>query len=386
MSTTTTPKSIRDLLPLDQGGIEARNGFALQDHIAAGFCIDMLTNSTIKEIWCENQDDITIIWDTGQGELVEFVQVKGSGLNQLWTVAKLCEPQAKTHGAGLCILEKSLAQDRCTERVRFRLVTTRDVDNDLRILTLPIGAPGRSDSKGSAKFKTLHTSLKSRVSQYKSSNGNDCVYWAQNVYWDVRHTEDAVKNENILKLNKTLQSRSTFLAIDQINELYIKLLKKVWDAALARPDVAPHEKRIHERIFKAWLAREVMAISAPSGGAAARVQQKMAAANLSHDTVLAALSQRQFYRSELLRPKYMKLDDLRLVEAEVLALMQRLKSQLDNGVLDDNGIAFHNHCLAELEGLRVNLPIERSPTSAFLQGCMYDITGRCLHRFRRISA
>ena len=62
VSAVPTSPSIRDLAPLDLGGIEARDGFALQDHIAAGFCIDMAADSTLLEVWCESHDDITLIF------------------------------------------------------------------------------------------------------------------------------------------------------------------------------------------------------------------------------------------------------------------------------------------------------------------------------------
>src|SRR6266576_981294 len=82
--------SIRDLPPLETGGSEARRGFDLQDHVAARHCIQMLTNPALKEVWCENQDDITLIWQDGAEERIEFIQVKNNQLDGLWSVAKLC--------------------------------------------------------------------------------------------------------------------------------------------------------------------------------------------------------------------------------------------------------------------------------------------------------
>jgi hypothetical protein len=79
--TPASSRSIRDLPPLETGGVIARNGFNLQDHVAAGYCIDMLApDSQLKEVWCERQDDITLLWSDGT---VEFVQVKSTDTN--WT-------------------------------------------------------------------------------------------------------------------------------------------------------------------------------------------------------------------------------------------------------------------------------------------------------------
>jgi hypothetical protein len=75
-----------------------------------------------------------------------------------------------------------------------------------------------------------------------------------------------------------------------------------------------------------------------------------------------------------------------MIQGEVQAILQVLKSQLDNGTLPDDGVQFHGLCLAELDRLRNELPLNPKPSVAFLQGCMYNVTGRCLHRFRRITA
>ncbi|WP_366055795.1 dsDNA nuclease domain-containing protein [Gimesia sp.] len=75
--------SIRNLSPLERGGVEARKGFEFQDHIAAGFLIDLLVHSELLEVWCETHDDITLIWQETSDLVVEFVQVKALALNQL---------------------------------------------------------------------------------------------------------------------------------------------------------------------------------------------------------------------------------------------------------------------------------------------------------------
>ena len=74
----TTTISIFDLEPLEHGGEDARQGFGLQDHVAAGLCLEMLRNPSIREIWCETHDDITILSeiDSTKAISVEFVQVK----------------------------------------------------------------------------------------------------------------------------------------------------------------------------------------------------------------------------------------------------------------------------------------------------------------------
>src|SRR4051812_28736710 len=52
----------RDLDPLEEGGPIARKGFAYQDHVAAGKCLDMLLTDGPSEVWCEAEDDIVLVW------------------------------------------------------------------------------------------------------------------------------------------------------------------------------------------------------------------------------------------------------------------------------------------------------------------------------------
>jgi hypothetical protein len=106
---SAVPASIHALAPLESGGTIARRGFAVQDHVAAGLCLDMLADPTLAQVWCESQDDITLVWLAGIAEEIEFVQVKSNELDQLWTIAKLMEKEKKQHADGtktdgLCIL------------------------------------------------------------------------------------------------------------------------------------------------------------------------------------------------------------------------------------------------------------------------------------------
>jgi hypothetical protein len=89
LSTAAQPLSIHLLPPLETGGVEAREGFDFQDHVAAGFCIHMLKTVTLRQVWCENQDDITLIWQGQASEEAEFVQVKSNEPDQLWSIAML---------------------------------------------------------------------------------------------------------------------------------------------------------------------------------------------------------------------------------------------------------------------------------------------------------
>ena len=116
-----------------------------------------------------------------------------------------------------------------------------------------------------------------------------------------------------------------------------------------------------------------------------KVKRKMEHAKLPPDTVLTAIQQRNLYRQEVLAPKYFDVEDRPFVEGEVVAALQDLVAQLDAGTLPDSGIQFHARCLGALKMLQETLPLEKRPSLSFLQGCMYDVTDRCRHRFLRYT-
>ena len=53
--------SIHGLRPREQGGVVARQGFAYHDHVAVAFYLQMLANPQLASVWCEADDDITLI-------------------------------------------------------------------------------------------------------------------------------------------------------------------------------------------------------------------------------------------------------------------------------------------------------------------------------------
>jgi Cap4 dsDNA endonuclease len=380
--TPPTPISVYDLPPLETGGVHAREGFAFQDHVAAGFCIDMLEADGPVEVWCESLDDITVLRVEDDGLTVEFVQAKASALDQLWSVAKLCEQDGNADRTGCSILESSLRQDRCSEPCRFRLVTTRPVKSELKLLTLAPDDPARiADQAGLA---TLNSLLETRVAEFRSSNGNDYRFWTSRTVWDVRHAESAVRDANLLRLGRFLNAQGVMLAPDQVQEVYQCCLAKVWEASRVDPRTSPKAKRFLHEAFRSWLLQQANKVGLPTAGADA-LEQKLKHATLPHDTIAAAIEQMRNYRAEQLQPKYLPVDERQRLEAEVLARLQRLKSRLDSGGIADDGVLFHHLCLEALDHLREELPSSPKTSLALLHGCMYTITGRCLHRYRRAT-
>jgi len=171
----------------------------------------------------------------------------------------------------------------------------------------------------------LYADVSTRVATFTSKNGNGCKFWLDNMVWEVRHSDDAVKNANIVKLSRALNGMDVFLAVDQVEELYSWIVKKVWDASLLDARVNPIGKRIKGTDFHTWIIEAVNQINLPSAGAEGLVQRKLEKASLAPDVVRSALEQRRYYREEVLSPKYLPLDHRRLIEREVGAILQRLK-------------------------------------------------------------
>lgn len=379
--------SVHDLSPLECGGVDARIGFALQDHVAVGFCLEMLATPSLRQVWCENQDDITLIWQNDNAELVEFVQVKSNEPDQLWSVAMLCRREktaTKVSGAGTSIVERSLANDRCNEPCRFRIVTARPVNGDLKILTLPLDSPHRKPS--AAAIRSLETKLARLLGTCCSPNNNTFNMWLSVTVWDVRHCEENVHKDNLIKLQKLLESDGTWLFSDQVAELAAQLLVRVETAAKARWETSASEKKIERNELMAWLRRAAGTLEHPGFPESGKtLRAKMEHASIPADAINAAIELRRHYRQALLTPKYVGSDDRRRIESSVSATLQRLRAQLDAGQLKDSGVTFHSLCLDELANLPASLILDGSSDLAFIYGCMYNMADRCAHRFRRAT-
>ncbi|KDP95406.1 hypothetical protein ER13_02185 [Brevundimonas sp. EAKA] len=363
--------SIRGLTPLEEGGAVARTGFIYQDHVAAGFCLDMLANEQLREIWCEAEDDVTLIWLGSDGEWVELVQVKSDKHPQLWSVALICE------GHPASIAAKSLAHDRCAEPCRFRLVTQGDIHPDLAVLKLPIGHEDRTFAN--PKMKDAHEKVSLRMGNLLSLRQRGASHWIGDLVWTVAESEAAIRNANLIALERWLEDMGEVLFSDQRDELYDRLLRRIMTASCTRWRDGPETKKLLRDLFIEWLKAQVAAVKGVSTGKAGEVLRfKMTAAGLELGVIDMAEDIRRRHRRLELDPKYMGGSETADMESEALAILNQLVSQLDRGSLDLDGVAFHSLCLDALAGLRASHPEARF---AALQAVMYIAADRCRHRF-----
>lgn len=353
--------------------------------MAAEWLLTLFSDPNLTQVWCETQDDVTLIWECGGTEEVEFVQVKSADLDQLWTVAELCKRDGTASGPkiGTSILERSLAHDRNQEKSSFRVVTRQGVKNELSVLTLPWTSPARISS--SLEMQRLCRIVDERLPGCISPNGNDEKFWIENTRWQVSGSLQAVNDANVIKLHKIAESMGELLVSDQLDEAYCKILSRVRASAEANWNQNPHKKKIKKGEFCEWLRDTILSAAHPAASGIGRTMaRKMTAAGLPDDYIRSAKVARQAYRRLTLRPQYQALSQLQLVQEEIVAKLQELRSQLDTGNMEDIGVKFHARCLAELETIRLRV----APTvpSVVVQGYMYVITDRCLHRFRAVAA
>lgn len=364
--------SIHALTPLEEGGAIARTGFLYQDHVAAGFCIQMLADPSLSEVWCETEDDVTLLWALSTSTLVEYVQIKSDSPTQLWSIALLC-----SGGAVSSIVAKSLKHDRCSEDCCFRVLTRTDINHQLRPLLLPRDHADRG--LGNLAMREIHQKVCEALGNTQSEKGRSASHWVADTIWEVGESERSIINANNLELERYLEKEGEPLFSDQRQELYDHILLRVQRASFPKWTNGGAAKKISSAAFRKWLLEEVNRLkgnSSAKGGE--NLARKMADANLPAATIENANRLRIGYRLHTLSPKYQQDGGLRSAELEVTAVMQELLSNLDAGNISETGAKFHARCLTALNEIKSAFP---AADLSFLQGALYTATDRCRHRF-----
>jgi hypothetical protein len=370
--------SIYDLHPAEDGGRSARQGYEYQDHVAASFCLDLLDQPKLDEVWCENHDDVTLIWTASRVVSVEFVQVKSDDLPHRWSIARIKQREANRPGTS--ILEKSLLRARCKEDVSFRLVTQVDVDGELEVLKLGVGHPNRTAELVAAIQAKVMISLDG----VKSECGLSPRDWVDRCIWDVRGAELAIEDRNKHRLNSAIHTRGFEIAPDHLHEVYISLLAFVQEKSAVDLVVEPNGHRVCKARLDQWLDDRLNRLGGYPGmaGVPEKLQVKMQRCGLADDIISGAEDLRRAYRQEKLKATYVPSESLQAMELEVTATLQSALSSLDAGQFSGAPVQFHDHCLTRVEQLRAHWPTRLPmPSLAFFQGYMYERTNRCVHRF-----
>lgn len=371
---------IDEVSPKEEGGPIARTGFSFQDEVAVGFLIEMLSSACIEKVHCESHDDILLVRCVDGVSYAEFVQVKGAQPDKLWSVADLCSRSASA--VGTSIFELSLARDQFRQPSRFRLVTHRPVTKPLKVLTYPLGAPGRAPDE--AAVVALVTAIGEYCPGVSSLKGNDAQFWVGNCVWDIRNDQVDIANANLLKLIELSARDGRHLFPEQVQVLLAELREWAKRAGEARwiPDRV--KKIILRTTLCEWWAKRTAEIhdgaKAPGGG---KLSAKLNEIGAGPETIALAVEMRRDYAAVMRTPRYMAEDETTALQQRVKSEMMLLRARYSAGHLDIDGTAFLSMCLERLNTVNEDRPAGQQDRAAFLQGCMYDITDRCLHRFAR---
>jgi hypothetical protein len=382
--------SIDEAQPSEEGGPIARTGFNYQDEIAVGFLIEMLEDPSALKVHCETHDDIVVVRTLSASTEItaEYVQVKAGEPDKLWSLSDICQRKKGKPGKpakpGTSIYETSLERDRHKESSQFRIVTLLPVVNALKILSFPLGTPDRDP--GTNAFKTLHADLEMKIGGAKSLKNNGGKFWLENCYWDERDSEEAVRNDNLIRILK-LAAKENQPILTEPAEIILNDLRaraKAAGAAKWKPDRA--KKIIIRTELRLWWEKKVIELregaSSASGG---KLAGKMHEASLPEDMVKLAIDLRRDYSSSSRTSRYDESGNEERLRARVKSTVQSLRSALVSGELNLNGSGFHHLCLKEMDKINAEREEGTADQSAFLKGCMYDIADRCLLRFERPS-
>lgn len=375
--------SVDDAKPMEEGGPDARKGFNYQDEIAVSFFLDMMEDQSIVKIHCETHDDILIVRateDTNQNR-AEYVQVKATEPNQLWTIATLCQ---RTDGKkGTSVLERSLAHDCHKEQSCFRILTLRQVSADLKILTNPVRSVGREP--GCDGLKTLKADIDKKHPGLLSPKGNDCSFWLENCHWDERHNVEAIRNHNKLRVFQFSSSQNNTLLPDATDSLLDDMRRWVKEAGGAFWNPDRDKKIITREQLLIWWDQRVAELTSGGGASSGKLVRKMKNAYLPSDVINLAVDLRRRYTKHLRTPRYTDDDNTEELQNRVRAEVISLRSRYTAGQLEVDSPTFHAMCLDRMDVINSERPAGEPDRSSFLKGCLYEIADRCLLRFDRMA-
>lgn len=376
--------SVEDAKPADNGGEIARKGFNYQDEIAANFLILMLEDPKLIRVQCETHDDIVLVFsDEGlKGLTAEYVQVKGGEADKLWSIADIC--QRKANRENTSIFEKSILHDEHREESLFRLVTLRPVVSELKCLTYERDSDGRSSS--ASELQILHGELNLKFPNKQSKKQNGIDYWIKRCLWQVRHTEEAVRNDNILRLLRLGKKEIRPVLPEHADALLDGLRRMAKNAGDAERAIDKTKKVVTRGDLRTWWEQRTSDLIHGTVSAGGKLQGKMDDALIPDDVTKLAIDMRRDYAARVRTSSYMEddwVDERKVLQGIVKSAMISLRAEYTAGNLEIDGQEFHSRCLAKLDAISASMPDGMADRLSFMKGCMYDIADRCMLKFTR---
>lgn len=371
--------SIRALIPLNIGGRHARMGFSYQDHIAVGFCIDFLRHPNLKEIWLETHEDILLFWEESEST-VEFIQVKAINQTSRWSVSTICGNGVPSDS----IVKKLLDQDRCSEHVRFRIVSSYDVNQELAVLKKRLNSIERNSE--SAKEQALCNQIKKKLGDITSPNGKTIDDWIAFCWWQKKSDNiDDLISSNKIELELVLSALGKPVLSDQRDEIYQKILRFCQEASTGDLNIQSDCYKITRRGFTDWIINVIDSLYVPSEGTEKLEQKLKKAKNVPVDYILNAKQLKWDYLQKRLTNDFIQPSELYSLTVVIHGELYKLKIALDNNEVDE--AQFHKLCIDKLDEIREKEPFKsKNIPDYILSGYMYELTSKCIHRFRKVES
>lgn len=204
----------------DAGGIAARRGFRVQDHVAARLALEMLRDPTIEQLECETGDDIVLRRKDGDERVFEYVQVKTTEKEAKWNITELTARDKGRKRSSVC--EKSLLCDKHGGTAWFRFVTTRAVSSKLSPFQ-----QSRAKRSGRQDFDDLVAGFRKRYRDVTSGSNRGLGDWAAGLLWEVEGNEEALVSRNVNEMLELAAGRGPTPAFQLMVDTYSALVAKV---------------------------------------------------------------------------------------------------------------------------------------------------------------
>ncbi|ACS59108.1 conserved hypothetical protein (plasmid) [Rhizobium leguminosarum bv. trifolii WSM1325] len=232
----------------DAGGVKARQGFTFQDHVAASFLLDMLSDPALLQVECETGDDIALRWLRNGADVTEYVQVKITDGESNWNLTEICERRAKRVGTSL--VEISLGTDKFPVDALFRFISIRDVNHTLRPLKTP--RDRRFQPHVVDALTKLGTQISNKLRGVTSPNGKSVPEWVQACLWQVPGEKEAVQQKNINRIHRLFESEGEAIFASASAKIYEGLVTIARNAGDVSMVDHPAKKAISKQAMKGW--------------------------------------------------------------------------------------------------------------------------------------
>lgn len=214
--------------------------------------LSMLADAELRQVEFETADDIVLRWLQGDQERFEYVQVKTTGGESLWSLGELF---TRDNGRpGTSIVERSLACDRHGGSATFRLVSNRGVKSILK----PFCVERDKRRIVSLDLSALVERVGAKLKGVRSPSGRTSRDWASNLFWKVEPDHDSLQAVNVNRLIQQAGSAGETPSHAQAVAIYDELLAIVSRAGDASQITDPDAKGLdREAALRWWRAKLV---------------------------------------------------------------------------------------------------------------------------------